>query len=84
MKPSPAITPIPNRRDPNWSSESFGFSSFKRSGRTVTRAICKNPPAVNGWIHDVRASAEWNDAFINFIFKENTWDIELKKYITYS
>lgn len=37
-------------------SDSFGFFSSNNSGKTVTKAMCKNPPAVNGKIHEVRGS----------------------------
>lgn len=51
-----AINEMPNIRARNCLTDSLGSCSCKRSGRTVTRAICKNPPAVKGIIHEVRAS----------------------------
>lgn len=47
---TPAINAI------NCFIDSFESSSFNRSGKTVTNEMCKKPPAVNGIIHDVRAS----------------------------
>jgi hypothetical protein len=38
-------------------NDSLGSSSLSRSGRTVTRAMWRKVPAVNGKIHDVLASA---------------------------
>lgn len=38
--------------------DSFGSSSLSRSGRTVTRPMCKNVPAVKGRIHEVLASVK--------------------------
>lgn len=51
-----AINEMPNISARNCLIDSLGSSSCSRSGRTVTRAMCKNPPAVNGIIQDVRAS----------------------------
>lgn len=51
-----AITPMPASRAVSCFSDSHGSVSFSRSGSTVIRAMCKKPPAVNGIIHDVRAS----------------------------
>lgn len=53
-----AITTMPMIKAINCLSDSFGSSSFRRSGRTVTKAMCRNVPAVNGRIHEVLASAE--------------------------
>lgn len=36
--------------------DSFESFSLSKSGSTVTKEMCKKPPAVNGMIHDVRAS----------------------------
>lgn len=52
-----AIIIIPDANESICLSDSLGFSSCKSSGRTVTKAICRNPPAVNGKIQEVRASA---------------------------
>lgn len=54
-----AITAMPAIRALNCFSDSLGSVSFNKSGSTVTRAMCKNPPAVNGIIHDVLASANY-------------------------
>lgn len=51
-----AITNIPISNAHNCFNDSHGFSSFNKSGRTVTNDMCKNEPAVNGNIHDVLAS----------------------------
>lgn len=51
-----AIITIPRIKAKNCLIDSFGSSSFRRSGRTVTKAICRNVPAVNGKIHEVLAS----------------------------
>lgn len=56
MTVTTAIIPIPRIKAKNCLIDSFGSSSFKRSGSTVTKAICRNVPAVNGIIHDVLAS----------------------------
>lgn len=51
-----AINEIPVIRARNCLIDSLGSCSCRRSGSTVTSAMCKNPPAVNGIIQDVRAS----------------------------
>lgn len=51
-----AVITIPKIKAKNCFIDSFGSSSFKRSGNTVTKAMCRNVPAVNGKIHDVLAS----------------------------
>lgn len=51
-----AITAIPANNAANCLIDCFGSLSCNKSGSTVTRAICRKPPAVNGIIHDVRAS----------------------------
>lgn len=51
-----AITAIPATRALNCFIDSFASSSLSKSGNTVTNEMCKKPPAVNGMIHDVRAS----------------------------
>lgn len=38
--------------------DSLRSVSLIKSGNTVTSAMCKKPPAVNGIIHDVRASGK--------------------------
>lgn len=52
-----AIIKIPSIKAENCLKDSFGSSSLRRSGRTVTNAMCKKVPAVKGSIHDVLASA---------------------------
>lgn len=52
----PAIKAMPKIRAANCLTDSLGHSSCSKSGSTVTRAICRNPPAVNGMIQDVLAS----------------------------
>lgn len=51
-----AITVIPAISANNCLADSIESVSLSKSGKTVTKEICKNPPAVNGIIHDVRAS----------------------------
>lgn len=53
-----AITAMPKIKALNCFNDSLGSVSVNKSGNTVTKAICKKPPAVNGIIHDVRASAK--------------------------
>lgn len=50
------ITPIPRMRAANCFIDSIRSSSWSRSGKTVTRAMWRNPPAVNGMIQEVLAS----------------------------
>lgn len=52
----PAISAMPKIKAANCFTDSFGHCSCSRSGNTVTRAMCRNPPAVNGMIQDVLAS----------------------------
>lgn len=58
-----ATRAIPATNAINCFIDSFESSSFNKSGKTVTNEICKKPPAVNGIIHDVRASI----AFFTFV-----------------
>lgn len=51
-----AMMIIPDASESICFNDSFGFSSWSSSGNTVTNAICRKPPAVNGKIHDVLAS----------------------------
>lgn len=51
-----AMTAIPAIKANNCFTDSLESLSLSKSGKTVTNEICKNPPAVNGIIHDVRAS----------------------------
>lgn len=53
---SNAITVMPLANEHICFNDSLGFFSSNSSGNTVTNAICKKPPAVNGKIHEVRAS----------------------------
>lgn len=50
------MTAMPAIRAINCLTDSFESVSLSKSGKTVTREMCKKPPAVNGIIHDVRAS----------------------------
>lgn len=52
-----AITPMPAISAENCLSDSTGSVSLSKSGKTVTSAMCRKPPAVNGIIQDVLASA---------------------------
>lgn len=51
-----AIRNMPRSNAHSCFNDSHGFSSFNKSGRTVTNDMCKKVPAVNGNIHDVLAS----------------------------
>lgn len=53
-----AINAMPKISASSCLTDSFRSSSFKRSGNTVTNEMCRKPPAVNGMIQDVRASAK--------------------------
>lgn len=59
-----AIIRMPKMSANNCLNDSFGSSSLSKSGSTVTSAICRNVPAVNGKIHEVLAST--NDKKNNY------------------
>lgn len=69
-----AIITIPKIKAENCFRDSFGSSSLSRSGRTVTKAMCRNVPAVNGKIHDVRASEIIKQKEVNKDI-ETEWEI---------
>lgn len=52
------MTNIPSTKEANCLKLSSLDSSFINSGRTVTRAMCRNPPAVKGSIQEVLDSME--------------------------
>lgn len=58
-----AITAMPAMSAINCLIDSFESFSFIKSGNTVTNEMWRKPPAVNGIIHDVRASI----AFVTFV-----------------
>lgn len=63
-----AITPMPAHNAINCLIDSRESVSLSKSGKTVTNEMCKKPPAVNGVIHDVRASI----ALVTFVPKMAT------------
>lgn len=64
-----AIIKIPSKRKSNCFKDSFGSSSFSRSGRIVTKAMCRKEPTVNGRIQEVFTSANFNLINLRFILK---------------
>lgn len=52
-----AITAMPATNAVSCLIDSLESVSLRRSGNTVTNDMCRKPPAVNGMIHDVRASS---------------------------
>ena len=54
------IIKIPSSTKQSCNKDSWGFFSFRISGKTETKAIFKNPPAENGKIHKEFASLASN------------------------